>query len=505
MEPRKLVIVVCCSDRWIQVPVGTFGISSFLGRHGIQHHILHTSMQTKEESELLLEKWINEGYSFALVLQWKENTPTFYTFSHFLKSRIPDPMRVICGGITASFFCQEILSDPMLPDIVIRGDAEHPLLDYCQNKPVPDIENTAYSENGVQTIKPITHRIDTDFFSALSFTDLSRLHNADKFLAAANRRYLHINITRGCAALCDYCGGSQFANIQHSDRSTTLKRSAESVVADIIQLCQRTKSTSEFINMHLDDFWENYHPVLAKLVDPEIKRRINLSICERGALDIDNIKNNIDIFNDFNKVTFEISPESDDEEQRRAMMAGTNKHLYTQDEIIRISNYLTSVDFNVLIFYTLYNFRDTQETVFKRCEFYEKLKEALASPRIGIICSGFSLDCGSADYCSLPDPPALSDYRSPDSRFTNLLGNISYVRKPADLDYLIAAKFFLVMVDLKGQPARRSFIARPHYTLQDILGVVKKHKLATLINHDFVLSGKYVPFISEKLLEQKFR
>jgi len=505
MEPRKLAIIVCCSDRWIQVPVGTLGLSSLLSRHDIHHQILHTSLQSPEEAAAQMEAWIREGYSFALVLQWKENTKTFYRVSEFLKERLPDPSRLICGGITASFFCREVLLNPKLPDVLLRGDVEQPLLDYCHHKPVPELENAAYLEAGEPVIKPVTYRIDEALFSSLSFTDFSRLLHAERLFDLVNRRYLHINLTRGCPAQCEYCGGSQFANQQHSERSVTIKRSPESAAADIRRLLEQTRHRPDPINIHLDDFWENYAPVLAAFEDPELRKRIQLNICDRGALDTERLQAHLDLFRHFAKVTFELSPESEDEAQRLAMMEGTGKQRYTREEIVRIARLLSSLGFNLLVFYTVYNFRDTQDSVFKRCEFYEHLKEEIESPQVAIICAGLSLDCGSADYCSLPDPPKLEDYGSPKGRFTDLLGNFTFVRQPADLDYLIAAKFFLVMTQMKDQPARRQFIARAHYTLPDILAVVKKHKLATLIDHEFVVSGKYIPFISEKLLERKFK
>jgi len=501
MLPRKLIIIACCMERWIQIPVGTFGLSTYLRRHGIEHTIVHSHMQSFDQLRPLIDEWIEEGYSFALVLHWKENTPTFYTFSHYLKARIKDPSDLLCGGITAAFFSEEILRDPMLPDIVLRGDPEKAVLDYCQGVPVSDIENAAYLQDGVPVLKDITRQLDAETFSSLEFTNYSMLHNEDRFLDAINKRYFHVNVTRGCQANCEYCGGSLNANIRHSNRSKTLVRTTESAVADIHRLHARTRGRFPHVNIHMDDFWAHYFPVIEQVSQSEIAKGINLSLGDRGIMNLERVKRHLPVFKAFNKFTFEISPESDDEEQRRILMQGTGKEGYDEDYLMQICEFLTEHQLHAIVFYTLYNSQDDADSIFKRLQHFEAMKRRVNRDYITIVCSSFSLDTASDEYCALPEPPALKDYGEPDSKFTRILGNLSYIRNPKDVEILLAAKFQFVLTEMKTGPAGDSWISKLQFTREDLLGIIRKYDLTKLLHQDFVRSGRYIDFIIEKLGE----
>jgi len=503
MPQRKLIIIACCMEKWIQIPVGTFGLSSLLARQGIEHHILHSHMQSFEQSRALIDDWIEEGFSFALVLHWKENTPTFYTFARYLKERLEDPSRLVCGGITAAYFHEEILRDPGLPDIVFRGDPEKPVLDYCRGVALEELENVAFLKEGQPVIRPISWQLDPAEFSTLEFTNYSRLHNEDRFLESINRRYFHVNVTRGCLADCEYCGGSLSANIRHSNRSKLLIRTTESAVADVQRLHARAKGRLPFVNLHMDDFWGHYFPVIEQVSRLPIAQDIQLSLGDRGIMNLERVKRHLHVFQAFRKFTFEISPESDDEEQRRLLMQGTGKEGYNEDYLVEICDFLQANGLYALVFYTLYNSKDTADTIFARLKHYEAMKQRFDPERIAIICSSFSLDTASQEYCDLPEPPALKDYGEPDEKFTRILGNLSYIRSPKDVETLLAAKFQLVFTDLKAGPAGTTWIKDLRFTREDLLSIIRQHELGKLLHQDFVRSGRYIDFILEKLAEQE--
>lgn len=499
MAPRKLIILACCTERWMQVPVGTFGLSSHLTRHGIEHYILHSHTQPFETTTALLDRWIDEGWTFALVLHWKEDTPTFYTLSHYLKSRIQDPLRVVCGGITAAFFTKEILEDPMLPDVVFRGDPEVPVLAFCQGASLDELENVAWSMDGIPTLKPITSHITPERFNTLSFTDFSRMVNAPAFLEAVNKRYLHVNISRGCAANCEYCGGSRNANLRHSNRTTTVTRAAERVVDDVCRLHAQVRGAIPNLSIHFDDFWPQYFPVLEKLSRTEIAASLNITVSDRGPLVSTKVEANMEVFKAFHKFTFELSPESDDATQRGLIMEGTGKEVYESDYLLNLVDLLSRNGIYSLVFYTVYNARDTEAMIFQRMRTFDAMRQGVDSRYSAIICAGLSLDCGSDEYMDLAEPPGLAEYREPTGRFTRLLGNVSYIWDPKDVDLLVATKFLIVLSDLKMRATPGSELSRFEVSPELLMATVRELQLGKLIHQDFVRSGKFVDFLLQKL------
>lgn len=493
---RKLAVIVCCSETWIQIPVGTFGISSYLEKNNIEHRILHSHLQSADETKRILAGLLDENYTFALVLHWKENIPTFLYISKYLKSIINDPFRLVCAGMTASFFYNDILNDPTLPDIVFCGDSEQSILDFCKQKSIDEIKNIAYKINDKIFLQPQESLDAQTFFSSLAFTYFDRLINSDQYIHFINKTYFHINLSRGCLSDCRYCGGSHSAYMKYWNRKKMIYRSSDSVINDIMNLYEKTVGIEDFLNIHIDDFFAAYIPIVTELSEKEISRKIKLTICERGFLNIEKLTPYIDAFKKFKAVAFEISPETDDDRQRKEIMSGNEKHKYNETEIKKTAHFFTAHKIYVKIFYTVYNFLDTKETVFNRLLFIRRMKSACADTYVSFFCSTLALDCGSSDYDSLPHPPGIYAYNDAVC-FNKLFGNLTYTRNPRDLDYIISARFYTWLIE--NESLSQDILSRPYVTLENIYFIVKKYELSTMPQEDFFSSGKFISFIIEKL------
>ncbi|HNX93601.1 MAG TPA: hypothetical protein PKL14_00440 [Holophaga sp.] len=503
--PRKLLIVACCTERWMHIPVGVFGVSSYLKRHGLEHQILHTHVQSMDEAMDILDAHIKEGWCFALIMHWKEDCSTFFGVSNYLMSRIHDPSRVVCGGITSSFFAKEIVQTAGLPDTVFRGDPEEPIRKYCQGLPLETIENITWAHGGQIEEKPITWRLDTDGFSSLSFTDFSMLIHRDRYFRAINRGYLHINISRGCQVNCEFCGGSSSAFLRHSDRTGTIVRPTHRVLEDIDQLLQFARSLEPVVRIHMDDVWDNYFPVLQALSQHPSAKSLFVVVADRNAIDINRLKASLDVFKSFQTFLFEIAPESDDRNQRACLMEGAGKEIYDADYLLEMFDFLNKNGIYCTVFYTVYNSMDTEAQVFRRLKTCRDLQRRVDPVLTRVLCMGLSLDCGSNEYAALPNPPTLADYLHPEKRFTDLLGNLTYIRKPEDVDLILAAQFFIMLMNGRIGAVGSQVPADFWPESEEVMAVIREFQISTLIQQEIVTSGRYADFMVQKIMEKRRR
>jgi len=501
-ENRNIIILVCCSPQFHQIPVGTIGLSNHLTNHGIDHKVVHSHLQSMDTLKMKLESWVSDGYHFALVLHWKENTDTFFELSSYLLDRLDDRKRLVCGGITASFFHEEILKNPQLPDVVFRGDPESPFLMYGKGEPFELIPNIAYMDGVKPTVKPIEYVADAGQFSNQCFTNYQNLENARDFLAKVNELFIHVPISRGCAAQCTYCGGSKAAYMEFSGRHRVLARPVEKVVRDIEMLYSQMKEDHDFIHLHFDDFFGRYFPIISVLTTKDFVSRIKLYITERGFLKPSMIEEAEDIFRHFESVTIEISPETDDDEQRKLITLGSGKANYTLQATKALVEVAETAGINLWIYYSFFNQLDTRTSLAKRIDFLDEFMNYLnEKDHAHLILHSIALDSASADYHAQEDPPLLSDYRRGGKRFSRLLGNITIVDSPEKRHALMVCKFFIEAMRNKKTWAVIKQEVDPDY--EKVERIVLEHGLEKLAYNEAIDSIEYMSFILEELEHRK--
>ncbi|MCP4183704.1 MAG: hypothetical protein GY761_10360 [Hyphomicrobiales bacterium] len=438
-----IVILVCCSEHFTQIPVGTIGLSDRLSRSGISHEIFHSHLQPSAELKSCLEQKIKAGWHVSMVLHWKENTETFCRLAIWLRS-ITNPHQLSCGGITASFFYKEILTDPSLPDLVFRGDPEEPILNLCEGVMPGEIPNLSWLKDQTVIANPMTYSIDNEGFENARFANYHKLHRSEQYIKKTNALFIHIPISRGCWANCNYCGGSQLAYKLHSARSKVLIRKPERVVHDVEELFHKLSDELLPLHLHFDDFYRNYRPILEVLSQHSLAPQINLYISERGYLAPERILKDRELFTCFNRVTFELSPETEDDAMRSVITRGSGKEHYNEDTVRRIIRAGEEAGINLWIYYSVFNTLDTSETLSARFGFLDKMYQFLTPYKNShLIIHSLALDCASDAYLANSSPPTLSEYRKGSGRFSMLLGNLTLAEdKDARID-LMTCKFFM--------------------------------------------------------------
>ncbi|MFA5167144.1 MAG: cobalamin-dependent protein [Candidatus Omnitrophota bacterium] len=166
-------------------------------------------------------KWYTNLYGAILVArEIKKNNKT---------------IKIITGGNTANYFDEELLRQGDF-DIVIRGDAEVPLLNILTNKlPI----NCTVKEKGIikrHKLQYVQRQNEIKGYTLVPPEEI--LEHPKDVLSGIN----FIWTGKGCTQKCFYCGGSSTLQEKLFHRKGVLYRPVEDVIADINILTKYSKS-----------------------------------------------------------------------------------------------------------------------------------------------------------------------------------------------------------------------------------------------------------------------
>jgi B12-binding domain/radical SAM domain protein len=307
-------------------PIGFSSIAEHLERNGIRVRIVNLALRMLKDKNFDAEKRIAKlkPRAFGIDLHWLPHAHGSLEVAALCKKHHPE-IPVIFGGYSSSYFHEELIQYPQV-DFVLRGDStEEPLrqllLSLRDKKSLTDIPNLTWKgADGSVRVNPLTHVL-TDlneylnnypnlFRSALRYLDVRSLipiHDWWEYPITA------VMTCRGCTHNCAICGGSRYALSNSYARGVSAYRSPEKVAGDILSIAGYTNAPI-FVVGDLRQAGDSYasavlsglkavrprNPVVLELFTPAPE-----SYFQEVAAALPN----------FN---FEISPESHDENVRRA-------------------------------------------------------------------------------------------------------------------------------------------------------------------------------------------
>jgi len=157
---------------------------------------------------------------------------------------------VLLGGITASICASEILERFPQVDVIIRGDAEEPLLQMIAEENPASIPNLVYRDGESIIENDLAYCATSKELDRLDFVDTDFLEHRDSYASMqysgagiirdASRQGHWLSIGRGCVFDCSFCGGGRAAHNQFAARKGLILRSVERVIEDIEGLQNRS-------------------------------------------------------------------------------------------------------------------------------------------------------------------------------------------------------------------------------------------------------------------------
>src|SRR4030065_568972 len=115
-------------------PIGFASLSEYLERHGLKVRIINVAMKMLKDEKFNVERLIkkNNPVVFGIDLHWMAHVQGTLALAEIIKRFYPS-IPVILGGLSATYYHEEILRQYPFIDFVVRGDStERPLLELVQ-------------------------------------------------------------------------------------------------------------------------------------------------------------------------------------------------------------------------------------------------------------------------------------------------------------------------------------------------------------------------------------
>ena len=318
-------------------PLGFTTMAEYMERHGLKVRIVNLAVLMLNRKDYDVEAAIRDmdPVAFGIDLHWLPHAHGSVEIAKIVKKYHPDTP-VIFGGLSSSYFHEELASYPCV-DYVLRGDStEEPItrLMFALKRKgrVDDIPNLTYkTAGGSVVVNPLEWVPDTmnDISLNYSFSMKSVIRDRDMMGSVPFKDWLQYPVCasltcRGCTHNCVTCGGSAYAFREHFGRSKVAFRDPELLVRDIEHV-QKYIPGPIFV---LNDFLQGGRDYVAAFIRG--LSRINL----RNPIGFEFFKPPAEEFYEFlnehlNDYSVEISAESHDD----AVRAAFGKHHYTTEQL----------------------------------------------------------------------------------------------------------------------------------------------------------------------------
>lgn len=232
------------SIRYVVMPMGTFMLADILDKEGYAVKIIHTGLEYMLDPYFSIEDILKKHNPkfVGIDLQWYCHAYDAIRIAESVKMH--SDAKVIIGGMTASFFAEEIMRDFDCVDYIIQGDSEIPIVKLMKlyGNDEDEVPNLYYRKNGYIKKSKKIFVADEDFLSKFSCSRLDLMENWEMYI-----RITHENdepypkpktqgwllVGRGCSVNCSYCGGACISHKIIFNRDRPTFRSVESVLEDL--------------------------------------------------------------------------------------------------------------------------------------------------------------------------------------------------------------------------------------------------------------------------------
>jgi len=232
-------------------PIGFISIAGHLEKAGVRTRIVNIANRMLTEPSFDVERFLSKLHpvAFGIDLHWLPHAQGSLEMAQVIKKLHPS-IPVIFGGLSSTFFYEELIGYPQV-DFVVRGDStEEPVLQLMRrikNKGAfEDIPNLSWKDeygvphhNPLSWVLPDLNGIPLDY--AYPVKSVIRYRSLSGMLPFNN--WLDYPVTavftcRGCTLNCHSCGGSRsaFKSMCHRDE---LAYRSPALLADDIHSIQR--------------------------------------------------------------------------------------------------------------------------------------------------------------------------------------------------------------------------------------------------------------------------
>ncbi|RTZ93602.1 MAG: TIGR04190 family B12-binding domain/radical SAM domain protein, partial [Deltaproteobacteria bacterium] len=231
-------------------PIGFTSLSEYLERKGFQVRIINVAMKMIKDpafdAEALIRKLNPRAFGFDL--HWMPHVQGSLALAEMAKRLHPETP-VLFGGLSSTYFHEDLVQNYPFIDYVIRGDStEGPmamLLAAIRAKEPPrDVPNVTWRENGEMRVNPLSYVPETMDHIAIDYGHIMKkvVKYRDMTGYVPFTNWLEYPVTavftcRGCSYNCRTCGGSAYGFARYANRKKPAFRAPELLAEDIFRVC----------------------------------------------------------------------------------------------------------------------------------------------------------------------------------------------------------------------------------------------------------------------------
>ncbi len=355
------------THQFVCIPVGIFSMADSLEKSGFSVGILNLGerLYIKKDNEELKDiiKYYLEKYRPRIVgidLHWWVHSAGAVETARLLKEINPNIITLL-GGITSSYYAEEILRDFSDIDYILTGECDESIVSFtkyiCNNEmDLNQISGLVYRDNGeIKTKKPVPPQN----LDKLDITRYDLLLKPEEIYA--DRAI--IPITRGCVHDCAYCGASNesFSKIMGRRPMCFIK---PEVIVDLIEKNNSKNKKHIYIYGDIQDGDLPFTNEFFKLLHEKDIEGIHLVIEFFNPPNKDIIEKWLEIIS-VKKITLEatISPDSGNYLVRKQL-----RRDYTNDQLLNSVKYLYERNIPVSVYFMLGCPDDSDETISETLE-----------------------------------------------------------------------------------------------------------------------------------------
>jgi radical SAM superfamily enzyme YgiQ (UPF0313 family) len=241
------------------IPMGVFALCDLLCRNGFPSRIIHVGVELVEDRAFSFLDYLNEIKPgvVAMDLHWHHQSHDVIQTARRIKESLPE-IYLLLGGMTASFYHQEILANYEAIDGIIRGEGEVPIRVLMEvlregRRDFGHIPNLSWRRGSEVVINPLSYVASQEILDDLSFTrfDLLRNHRTyirymglpfyvkgvskekNFWMYSLKSPMFDLEVGRGCPVNCTWCAGSHSSQAMISGRRRVIFRDPEKVLQSI--------------------------------------------------------------------------------------------------------------------------------------------------------------------------------------------------------------------------------------------------------------------------------
>ncbi|UCD45097.1 MAG: TIGR04190 family B12-binding domain/radical SAM domain protein [Candidatus Bathyarchaeota archaeon] len=309
-------------------PLGFVSMVGYLEQQGLHARIINLAVKMLKHPRLDVERLIAglDAKAFGFDLHWLAHAAGSLDLAEIVKEHHSD-RPVILGGLSASFYHDEIIKDYPQVDYVLRGDTvEKPLFELMEciegGREPADVENLTWRDGDGRTkANPLNFVPDDIDDLWVDYGEVVKLvvRHMDLESTLPYENFMEYPFTavltcKGCNYNCVTCGGSCYSFSKHFGRDGAVMKSPDKLVEEMVIVSEYFKAPIFLIGDLRQSGTGHAEEALEKIRAEGLDNTITYELFE--AVPEDYMKK---IARSADSWTLEISPESHDDGVRGIM------------------------------------------------------------------------------------------------------------------------------------------------------------------------------------------